>query len=210
MYISSEIATRIKQTAKKRGVSVKKLLADVGLGFNTMSNMKTSMIMADSLAKIADYLNCSVDYLLGRTENITHAENTLAPLEILFKRINEIGLNFAIVSRETKISVDKLFSWDEGKSTPSGRELKILCDYLDFPFEYAVGLKPQQEIDEFIFSYKKLDAVDKAEIRGEIKQMLKADKYQPFLSTSPSSSELAAWGGDDNEGTLPYPTGEDN
>ena len=66
MYISSEIATCIKQTAKKRGVTMKKLLADVGLGFNTMSNMKTSMIMADSLARIADYLGCSVDYLLGR------------------------------------------------------------------------------------------------------------------------------------------------
>lgn len=33
-----------------------------------MSNMKTSMPKADNLARIADYLDCSVDYLLGRTD----------------------------------------------------------------------------------------------------------------------------------------------
>lgn len=69
MYSSTNIAERIKELAKIRGVSVKKLLEDVGLGFNTMSNMKTSMPKADNLAKMADYLGCSVDYLLGRTEN---------------------------------------------------------------------------------------------------------------------------------------------
>jgi hypothetical protein len=50
-------------------VPVKKMLGDVNLGLNTMSNMKSSMPKADNLAKIADYLNCSVDYLLGRTNN---------------------------------------------------------------------------------------------------------------------------------------------
>lgn len=69
MYNSANVADRIKDLSKKRGISVRKLLDDVGLGFNTMSNMKTSMPKADNLAKIADYLDCSVDYLLGRTDN---------------------------------------------------------------------------------------------------------------------------------------------
>ncbi len=68
MYNSNNVAERIKELSKKRGVSVKKLLEDVGLGFNTMANMKTSMPKSDNLAKIADYLDCSVDYLLGRTD----------------------------------------------------------------------------------------------------------------------------------------------
>ena len=71
MYISNNIADRIKFAAKAKGIPVKKLLADVCLGFNTMSNMKTSMPKADSLARIADYLECSVDYLLGRTDEPT-------------------------------------------------------------------------------------------------------------------------------------------
>ena len=69
MYQSADVSTRIKSVAKSKGITVKKLLEDVGMGFNAMSNMRTSMPKADNLAKIADYLDCSVDYLLGRTDN---------------------------------------------------------------------------------------------------------------------------------------------
>ena len=69
MYNSQDVAKTIKKLSKANNIPIKKLLEDVGLGFNTMSNMKTSMPKADNLAKIADYLDCSVDYLLGRTDN---------------------------------------------------------------------------------------------------------------------------------------------
>ena len=69
MYTSNNVSKRIKQLCKSKNVPVKKMLGDVNLGLNTMSNMKSSMPKADNLAKIADYLNCSVDYLLGRTNN---------------------------------------------------------------------------------------------------------------------------------------------
>lgn len=45
-----------------------------------MSNMKTSMPKADNLAKIADHLNCSVDYLLGRTDEPSRTGNSLNDL----------------------------------------------------------------------------------------------------------------------------------
>lgn len=45
------------------------MFIEIGIGKNTMANLKTSMPKADTLAKIADYLDCSVDYLLGRTDN---------------------------------------------------------------------------------------------------------------------------------------------
>ena len=68
MYQSADVAARIKSVAKSKGLPVKTLLEEVGMGFNAMSNMRTSMPKADNLAKIADYLDCSVDYLLGRTD----------------------------------------------------------------------------------------------------------------------------------------------
>lgn len=69
MYNSNNVAERIKELSASMGIPVKRLLIDTGLGKNTMSNFKTSMPKADNLAKIADYLDCSVDYLLGRTDN---------------------------------------------------------------------------------------------------------------------------------------------
>lgn len=69
MYDSNKVAERIKELARCKGVSVRQVLLNAGLGFNTMANMKASMPKADNLAKIADELGCSVDYLLGRTDN---------------------------------------------------------------------------------------------------------------------------------------------
>lgn len=69
MYESPNIADTIKSRAKQQGIVIKDMLFELDLGSNTMSNMRHGrMIAADSLARIADYLDCSVDYLLGRTE----------------------------------------------------------------------------------------------------------------------------------------------
>lgn len=68
MYHSNAVADRIRALAKAKKVSMKQILADAGLGYNTMTTYRTSMPKADNLAKIADQLDCSVDYLLGRTD----------------------------------------------------------------------------------------------------------------------------------------------
>lgn len=67
MYNSKDIALRIKLLAKQKNIAISEMLEKIGLSKNTMNNFKTSIPKADNLAKIADYLNCSVDYLLGRT-----------------------------------------------------------------------------------------------------------------------------------------------
>ena len=70
MYNSLNIAETIKSRAKAQNVIIKNMLVELELGSNTMSNMRHGRTIAsDSLACIADYLDCSVDYLLGRTDN---------------------------------------------------------------------------------------------------------------------------------------------
>jgi DNA-binding Xre family transcriptional regulator len=60
----------IKKQAKIKGIAIKDMLSNLGLGINTLSHMNHGRSLAsDSLARIADYLDCSVDYLLGRTDN---------------------------------------------------------------------------------------------------------------------------------------------
>lgn len=70
MYESSNVAETIKKTALSRNIQIKTVLSALDLNKNTLSNMyKGSMLRSDNLARIADYLDCSVDYLLGRTDN---------------------------------------------------------------------------------------------------------------------------------------------
>lgn len=70
LYNSPMVAKKIKDYAKIRKIQLKELLVECKLGSNTFSHMLHGRSLAfDSLAKIADYLDCSVDYLLGRTSN---------------------------------------------------------------------------------------------------------------------------------------------
>ena len=70
MYESTTVAENIKTRAKSLGIQLKDMLLELHLNKNTLSNMYNgSMLKGDSLARIADYLDCSVDYLLGRTDN---------------------------------------------------------------------------------------------------------------------------------------------
>lgn len=84
MYNSNNVAERIKELARQRGISITALLLDANLGRNTMANFKTSMPKADNLARIADCLDCSVDYLLGRTDipEVNHPAPQLHQLKI--------------------------------------------------------------------------------------------------------------------------------
>ena len=69
MYNSQQVADVIRTQTTLKKVGIKQMLKDIGLGVNTLSHLDNgSMPKADNLAKIADYLGCSVDYLLGRTD----------------------------------------------------------------------------------------------------------------------------------------------
>lgn len=69
MYISSNIANRIKEMSKIRNIPIGKMLTECNLGINTVSQLQGEKdILSKNLAKIADCLDCSVDYLLGRTD----------------------------------------------------------------------------------------------------------------------------------------------
>ena len=70
MYNFKEIADRIKISAKEKGISLKDLLLNLNLNINTVSELsKGKAISFLSIANIADVLDVSVDYLLGRTNN---------------------------------------------------------------------------------------------------------------------------------------------
>lgn len=69
MYVTQEIANRIKKQLKNQHKTSKDMLSTLNMGINTISELaKGKQMSCISLAHIADYLNCSVDYLLGRTD----------------------------------------------------------------------------------------------------------------------------------------------
>ena len=69
MYSAETLSNRIKALARERGVMLKDILSACDLNINSLSQMSDKKGLSSfSLAKIADYLDCSVDYLLVRTD----------------------------------------------------------------------------------------------------------------------------------------------
>ena len=74
MYNSQELANAIKKAVKEQNTTVGKMLSDCGLSVNTLSSMQSGGYYPrlEAITKIADYLDISVDYLLGR--DVQHGE----------------------------------------------------------------------------------------------------------------------------------------
>ena len=64
------LAETIEALSKEKGISVSSMLQDLEMNKNALFTMKKSGYLprVESLCKFADYFQCSLDYLLGRTE----------------------------------------------------------------------------------------------------------------------------------------------
>lgn len=127
-YISSDISERIKKKLREFGVTAEQMLSELGMGKRTLQNYKTSMPKADNLAYIADYLDCSVDYLLGRTDNPNIGENNINNFDTT---INGTQAN---IIQGTEKDLDEIKA-ALSKLTSSKRH-RAIADMLDLLEEY--------------------------------------------------------------------------
>lgn len=119
------IAERIKIQAKDKGISVKKLLEKCGLGVNTVNKMANGTdIVSQNLLKIAEELECSVDYLCGRTDSPLIGENQISTGDIKGNHNANMNIRYA-PKKENKDSNDIMTQFMEAFS--------------DLPFENKVA-----------------------------------------------------------------------
>lgn len=70
MYNLQVNIDRISALAKSKGLSINQMLKNAELSTTILDNMKRGRLPSvDKIQSIAEYFDCSVDYLLGRTDN---------------------------------------------------------------------------------------------------------------------------------------------
>lgn len=71
------ISTTIKSLCKAKGISITSLLHDCKLTKSFIYDLekRSASPSCEKITKIADYLDCSVDYLLGRTDVVEVARS---------------------------------------------------------------------------------------------------------------------------------------
>lgn len=69
MYDTHNVAGRIKDKLSEKNISGAQMLSDLSMGVNALYQFEKGRVMSCfALAAIADYLDVSVDYLLGRAD----------------------------------------------------------------------------------------------------------------------------------------------
>lgn len=114
-------------------ITPNKLGIKSGLGKDIVANLKKgSMLSADKLAEIANYLNVSVDYLLGRTDNpnscnnIKNIDTTISGTQINGNQINAKQGDSSLAEIETIIS-----------KLPKASKHRAIADMLDVLEKYT-------------------------------------------------------------------------
>lgn len=93
------IADRIKAQAKSRDVKMKDVLEECQINKNFVNSLANGKDVGyQNLVTIADYLGCSVDFLLGR-------DNKNAPDEI---RDDIVSLVYSLSDKKAKLLLDFL------------------------------------------------------------------------------------------------------
>lgn len=70
MYTAEDLTQKIREAAEEKGINLKELAIRSGLSINALYQIRGKQgLSCFNLAKLADELECSTDYLLGRADH---------------------------------------------------------------------------------------------------------------------------------------------
>ncbi len=94
-----------------------------------------------NLLKIANYFNCSADYLLGReTENLSHTFYPCPPFSEQLKVLKEhFNCPWCHFYKTTRVSSSRFYEWKNGKRTPSLDCVILLADGFNCSVDFIIG-----------------------------------------------------------------------
>lgn len=142
MYNAQKTADIIKHLLKGKNKTAKQMCSDCGIGINTLSNIRRGDIKnIDTFSIISNYLNCSVDYLLGRTDNPNINSQTETDKEIKFETFGDI-INFIDALSKTYGIEFKIIDREETEETHISEGYKKSCNIVFPLYNYGASAGP--------------------------------------------------------------------
>lgn len=138
----SKFVERLDDLMKERGFTQKAFAKQVGINEGSISLylQDKHIPTVEHLIKIADYFQCSTDFLLGREE---YQQLTFRPCPPFHQQIiklkNEFGGVVNHFVAKAKIVRSSYFNWASGKYVPSLDNILTLADHLDCRVDYILG-----------------------------------------------------------------------
>lgn len=129
------IVYRIKQEIKAQNTTIAAVERALGLGNGTISKWDKQSPSCNNMLKLANYLNCTVDYLLNGKEKSSPAEQLTADEQKLltyYKRLNDIDKGI-VIGRAEQLAEQAKVSLKEPENT-------VFIEYYSLPVSAGTGV----------------------------------------------------------------------
>lgn len=141
MNIKEVFLTNLQEMIKDRGLSFRAFSAEIGINRRTMNRWSFDRSPSiESVVKIANYFNCSIDFLLERSDcpeiNVSKNPSTFYERYTLLKERNR--LSDRQIAKICTIAPSTVSNWKNG-ATPNFEITVKLCDIFYCSFDYLVG-----------------------------------------------------------------------
>lgn len=103
---------RVSDLAKKQHIGLKELAVKLGLSESAIYQWRKSSPKTETLEKVADYFNVSMDYLQGRTDNpnVIDIEEQPSMAKQVMMRMDTDGLSDKELD-EIEDEMERFFKW---------------------------------------------------------------------------------------------------
>ena len=193
---------RIQGLCLKKGITIRQLSEKLDIGETTIYKWKNQTAKGETLERLANYFDVSVDYLLGRTdkdlpfdrwdksyalvfkndlndEDLANADRFEEEGDVnVFNNIKEIaskqGITIRQVSKMADVSESTIYRWRDTK--PSTRSLAKVADVLNVDVETLLAKNESESMLQIIQrKANKLDDNDKEKLIKLIDLTFKID-----------------------------------
>ena len=128
---NAQLAGIIKELCKSRGTSVSKMLSECGIRKSLIYDLeKRDWTPSISVAEqIANYFDCSVDYLLGRTDNPNVSGNNIIQSSNVINGNNGSHSPLTVAEPEKENNCKEIEALLE--KMPRSKQLRAIADIID-------------------------------------------------------------------------------
>lgn len=143
MNILSNLSDRLKDLICEKEINASALAEKIGVNPSVVSKYIRAerLPSVQTLIPIADFFNCSTDYLLGLSDKLEEVK--FKPVPPFSQQFNFLLKNFKItkyrLEKQTGISGETLRRWQNGKFLPTVESLVKLAKHFDCSVDFIIG-----------------------------------------------------------------------
>ena len=133
----------LKELCKENNITIKELSKITGITDSLLykyANQKTSPTI-DNIVKLANYFNCSIDYMLG-DDSFNYGFNQTYNKSLFYNRFKDLlkkyNLKSSNISNKLQISKSTQYCWKNG-TMPYLDTLVKIAKYFDVSVDYLIG-----------------------------------------------------------------------